>query len=169
MRDPWSPLQVEERVSDEFQVGLEHFRRQDWRGAVCWFRQAEARADRVDLHRNRYTAYHGLGLVLIGDLSGLNLCRRAASDERHDAEVFACQARAELQLNHRRRAWEALCRGLHLEPAHPALRRLRLQMGVRRSPLVPFLSRDHVVNRILGRLTYRHGRSHQGAAGDMIY
>jgi len=157
-----SAVRVQAHVCEEFRRGLEYFRRQDWRDAVGWFRQAETKAGKRDPRRNRYTAYHGLALVLMGDLSGLNLCRRAASDERQDAEVFACQARAEVQLNHRRRAWQAVSRGLELEPAHPDLRRLRALMGVRRSPLLPFLSRDHLFNRILGRLTYRRSRASVG-------
>ncbi|MEJ2686790.1 MAG: hypothetical protein P8124_06190 [Gammaproteobacteria bacterium] len=157
MIDSRSAVRAETDACEEFRQGMEHFRRQDWRDAVGWFRQAEARADRRDMRRNRYTAYHGLALVLMGDLSGLNLCRRAASDERQDAEVFACQARAEVQLNHRRRAWQAVSRGLELEPGHADLRRLRALMGVRRPPLLPFLSRDHLLNRILGRLSYRGG------------
>lgn len=154
MKDVWVPAHEDTAINDEFRRGLEHFRKQDWRGAVSWFRQAEARADRQDSFRNRYTAYYGLALVFIGDLSGLNLCRNAARDELQDAEVFVCQARAELQLNHRRRAWQAVRRGMQVNPEHEALHRLQREMGVRRTPLLPFLSRDHVLNRILGKLTY---------------
>lgn len=167
MKDGWSPAHEGRTTNDEFQRGLEYFRKQDWRGAVSWFRQAEARADRQDPFRSRYTAYHGLALVLTGDLSGLNLCRNAARDELQDAEVFACQARAELQLNHRRRAWQAVRRGMQVDPEHEALGRLQREMGVRRPPLLPFLSRDHVLNRILGKLTYggRSGTAKHDADG----
>gem|GEM_PF-5344760 len=39
----------------------------------------------------------------------------------------------------------------------PELLRLRARPGVRRPPALRFLSRNHPLNRILGRLTYRRG------------
>jgi hypothetical protein len=93
----------------------------------------------------------------------LRLCRQAAAFEARQASVFYSLAQAERHCQHRRQAYQALQRGLQIEPQHRGLLRLRQRMGVRRKPALGFLGREHSLNRWLGKLSYRLLRSHSGA------
>ncbi len=56
----------------------------------------------------------------------------------------------------RKKAIEAVDRGLALSPRHPGLLTMRAELGVRRSPPIPFLPRDNRWNVWLGRFLDRH-------------
>jgi hypothetical protein len=86
---------------------------------------------------------------------GLALCRYAVKVAMCDPEVYLYLARTLLLMNNRGKALGILNRGLALAPDHPDLLDLRVELGVRRSPVVPFLSRTNPLNRWLGRV--RHG------------
>jgi hypothetical protein len=100
-------------------------------------------------------SYQGLCQVYCGDISGLNLCRRAAAMETIQARVFVNLALAELKLKHRKRACSAVKIGLSIDHTDPNLLKLRDRMGVRRSPALPFLKREHLLNKWLGRYTWQ--------------
>lgn len=157
MTKSWSLLLTTPDFSDQYLEGLHQFGDHNWQAAKNCFLAAQRQAQPEDIHRNLYISYYGLSLIYMNDISGLNLCRRAAIEELFVADVFANLAHVEIKLDHRRRAYEAVCRGLRLDPDHVGLRNLRLHMGMRRMPPIAFLSRSHILNRILGKLTYRQG------------
>ncbi|MGD8842150.1 MAG: hypothetical protein PVJ83_01635 [Gammaproteobacteria bacterium] len=104
-------------------------------------------------------SWQGMCLVSGGDAAGLDLCRRAASAETIQPRVFLNLALAELRLEHRRLACKAVEVGLSVDHRDPGLLRLRDRMGVRRRPILPFLRRDHPLNRWLGHYTWWRLRS----------
>jgi hypothetical protein len=55
----------------------------------------------------------------------------------------------------RRKAVEALEKGLALDPRHPGLLRLRAEFGTRRPPVISFLHRDNPLNVSLGKVRKR--------------
>jgi tetratricopeptide (TPR) repeat protein len=142
-------------VSQDFLEGMEHFEKQDLQSAARLFERAWTKANRMDRHYNKYLSYYGLALVLADERWGIDHCRRAAEQERDDADIFYNLARAELRLRHRKGAVEAIERGLRIERRHRPLLGLRQAIGVRRPPFFSFLSRDHFLNRVIGKLTYR--------------
>lgn len=130
----------------------------DWRGALERFQACTHELPHYHPLYPFYLSCEGLAMVHLKAPGGLELCRRAAAMAEAGADVFENLARAELHSGHR---WAALCaieQGLALEMGHEGLIRLRRSMGVRRPPLIGFLSRDQLLNRILGRLTYRRPR-----------
>ena len=148
-------------VQTEYQLGLAFFRMRHWRTAARHFGLADCRCGRSDVNEHLYRSYHGLSLVYSGDVSGLNLCRHAAAKETLRATVFENLALAEIRFRHRKRACTAIGLGLHIDPAHAGLLRLRREMGVRRDPCIRFLRRENVLNKWLGKATSRRvaGRS----------
>jgi hypothetical protein len=152
-----------QQVEQEYQLGLAFFRMKRWKTAARHFELAEQKSGRHHVRQRLYRSYHGLSLVYSGDVSGLNLCRHTAAKEQIKAEVFHNLALAELRCRHRKRAWTAVRRGLRLNPAHAGLLELRREMGVRRAPCLPFLSRDHLLNKWLGKATYRRARRGGGS------
>ena len=144
---------------NRFFDGLKLFRNSDYQPALAIFREITAAADKRDVYLNKYRSYVGLTRVYLGEKNGVEQCREAAADEVNDVEVHYNLALAELKLDNRRRAVAALQRGLSIDAVHPDLLRLRAIMGMRRRPIIPFLSRDHVLNKWLGKLTYRKPRA----------
>jgi hypothetical protein len=144
-----------QQVQQEYQLGLAFFKLKRWKTAARHFGLADRRCGRHDVQQRLYRSYQGLSLVYSGDISGLNLCRHTAAKEKIKADVFRNLALAELHFSHRKRAWTAVRLGLRLNPAHAGLLELRRDMGVRRTPCVPFLSRDNLLNKLFGKATYR--------------
>jgi len=140
---------------DEYQIGLAFYQKKQWKTAARHFGQADQKAGHDDVYMHLYMSYQGLCQVLSGDISGLNLCRRAASLEVLQPTVFLNLAVAELKLRHRKRACSAIRTGLGLDPGHAGLLKLRSRMGVRRAPCLVFLSRNNLLNKWLGRATYQ--------------
>jgi tetratricopeptide (TPR) repeat protein len=150
--DPWiSGSRI--RFREDFISGLKCFRDEDWEGALIFFRAADDQAEIDDIYQNRYTSYHGLARVHLGDRNGVKLCRKAAVCERDDAEVYYNLAVAEHKLGFRESAYTALRRGLGIDPRHTGLQRLKQEFRLREQrALIPWLRRENILNRILGKL-----------------
>jgi len=147
-----------QQVQQEYQLGLAFFRKQHWKTAARHFGWADQKSGRHHVHQHLYRSYHGLSLVCSGDVSGLNLCRHAAANETLQATVFRNLALAEIRFRHRKRACAAIRLGLQRDPSDAELLKLRRDMGVRRNPCIPFLSRENLFNKWLGKATYRKVR-----------
>lgn len=158
MNDPWSTVQDDIQLHPDFVEGRQRFRQGDLAAALICFKAANQATVDHHVHAGLYMSYLGLTQVLLNDVSGLNLCRRAAQEEAHRGDVFENLARAELRLGHRRQACDAVRRGIKLDKTHAGLRDLRTEMGMRRPPALGFLDRDNPLNRFLGKLTYRSRR-----------
>jgi tetratricopeptide (TPR) repeat protein len=140
-------------LRDDFVDGLKCFQSRDYEGAVLLFRTADERAEMNDVYQNRYTSFHGLTRVCMGDRSGVKLCRKAAVGEVGDAEVYYNLAMAEHRLGFRESAYTALRRGLNVDPGHTGLLQLKQQLVLReKHGLIPGLRRGNSINRLLGKL-----------------
>ncbi len=159
---PWSTVHEEVQLHPDFVQGQRYFRQGDLKSALTCFKSAHQSTPTAHVYAHLYMSYLGLTEVLLNDVSGLNLCRRAAQEEAHNGEVFENLVRAELKLGHRKQACDALRRGQRLDKGSAGLRALRDEMGMRRSPCLSFLDRDNPLNRVLGRLTYRSRRPSAG-------
>lgn len=85
---------------------------------------------------------------------GVRLCEHAVKVEFYNPENYLNLARTYLLADNRRRAYKALTQGLRTDRRHTGLIALARQMGWRRRPVLPFISRDNPVNRFLGRLRH---------------
>ncbi len=103
-----------------------------------------------------YYSYLGYCLALFeGHYNdGIVLCQKAIDREFYQAENHHNLARTFLLLDARRKATEAIRRGLRVDPHNARLHELRRSLGTRRWPMIRFLGRDHWLNRLLGRIRY---------------
>ena len=85
---------------------------------------------------------------------GIALCQRSIEMEFYNAENHHNLARTYMLLGTRRKAVKAVFAGLRVDPDDRALRLLARELGVRRKPVLSFLSRGHLANRWLG--SFRH-------------
>jgi len=138
-------------MRDDFLDGLKCFKSNDYETALSFFRSADRSAEMDDIYQNRYTSFHGLARVFMGDRNGVKLCRKAAVGETHDAEVYYNLALAENKLDFRESAYMALRRGLKIDAGHPGLLRLKKEIVLRdQTGLIPWLGCNNILNRLLG-------------------
>ena len=155
MANPFGPRMSGQRMHmrDDFVDGLKCFRSDDYEGALLLFRAADECAEIDDIYQSRYTSFHGLSRVYMGDSSGVKLCRKAVVGEIRDAEVYYNLAMAEHRLGFRESTYMALRRGLKLDPEHAGLLRLKQQLVLReKHGFIPGLKRNNIVNRLVGKL-----------------
>jgi hypothetical protein len=105
---------------------------------------------------SEYYAYLGYGIARFEDRvrEGLRLCERAVKQEFYRVDNYAMLARTALLANNRHKAVVAVERGLAVDRQDQGLLKLKRDMGVRRPPVLPFLSRESALNRLLGRLRH---------------
>ncbi len=157
--DPWE-TGSRVRLREDFVDGLRHFRNDDWENALPLFRTADEKAEMDDVYQNRYTSFHGLARVLMGDNNGVKLCRKAAVGEQNDVEVYYNLAMAELRLGFRESAYTALRRGLRIDHGHPGLKRLEQEFTLReKRRIVSGYHPEGFINRIIGRLVRGNRKS----------
>ncbi|MEN8205950.1 MAG: hypothetical protein ABFS24_08050 [Pseudomonadota bacterium] len=141
------------RMRDDFVDGLKCFKSDDYEGALMFFRAADECAAMDDIYQGRYTSFHGLSRVCMGDRSGVKLCRKAVVGETQDAEVYYNLAMAENRLGFRESACMALRRGLKIDPGHSGLLRLKQKFVLRgKHGFIPGLKRSNFLNRLIGKL-----------------
>jgi tetratricopeptide (TPR) repeat protein len=139
--------------------GLETLRHGDYLAAMAHFEALLRTARQQPDHSAEAVAlsYYGLALALHapGRPEAIGFCERAALIEFFNPDLYLNLARVHLIHADRRRANEAIQRGLSLRPNHAGLLEAQRHLGRRRSPLLPFLSRCHPVNVFFGRLRHR--------------
>jgi tetratricopeptide (TPR) repeat protein len=151
-----------EGAAEALAQGLSAFAARDLEAAHRLFE----RAHRRDPRHPRAMSWYGVTLVLVERNSalGVSLCDQAVRQCGPEPELALNQARVHLSLNQRERAVKALFRALEARPGEPSLLAAQAAMGVRRPPVIGFLSRGNPLNRLLGRLRHRW-LQRQGAAG----
>lgn len=82
------------------------------------------------------------------------LCRHSIKVEFFRPENYLNLARTYLLLGNRRGAVRAVDQGLTVDPADEGLQRLQHDLGLRRPPVLSFLSRSNPLNRLLGRIRH---------------
>ncbi len=138
-----------------FDKGRDAFRAKDYKAAERAFKEVMKSLDEHHVFYNRVTSYLGLAQVLVSDRNGLLLCRDAASSEAADGDVFLNLACAEWHTENRKRALDAAIRGREIDANHDQLLRACMLLDSRRRNVFPFLSRQHFLNRFVGRMMRR--------------
>ena len=112
-----------------------------------------------------YYSYLGYCLAVFESRynQGIALCQSGVDREFYQAENYWNLARTYLLLDSRRKASDAILRGLKVDPSSALLRSLRKSMGARKRPVIPWLDRGNWLNRILGQA--RHDWKNPKRAG----
>jgi hypothetical protein len=140
-------------VGAALRTGIAACRRKDWHEALHYL---------LPLVRNPPAglrlpglAYSSAGHALARaerDFDGaLELCRLGCEEEFFEAENWLNLAWVHLLRHDKRACLESLRRGLKIVPGHPGLRALHRRLGLRRRPVLSFLSRGNPLNVWLGK------------------
>ncbi|HPW55932.1 MAG: hypothetical protein KA072_13000 [Thermoanaerobaculaceae bacterium] len=140
-------------------LGIAAARRQDFERGYILLKEAYDRYQRIgdSKHLASVLSFYGLCLAMFRSRyrEGAQFCQAAIDREFFKAEYYYNLAQVWVANRSRRRAIEAIHRGLSVEPSHAALKELEQTLGRRRRPVIRFLSRDNALNRSLGRLRHR--------------
>ncbi len=104
-----------------------------------------------------YRSAYALGLALIRGqfLGAVELARGAVREEFYNPDLYLNLARIYDAFGFKAEAIRYLKRGLMVDPEAAELRSMLDRFGVRRRPPLRFLPREHLANRLLGRLQAR--------------
>ena len=143
-------------AESSYQKGCERFEDGHIKEALAFFSGAIEIERRLGgAHpQGRYLSYYGLCLGLTdGSLhEAVNCCRLAAKQEGYDPDVCCNLGRTLLLAGRRREAFRALRWGLRMEPTNRRIQRELKRMGLRKKPVLRFLSRTSAINVFLGRM-----------------
>lgn len=140
-------------------MGIQLCRKGDWTAGVHHLAQAVegARGDELPSQAYSFLGY-GIAQTQRRHKEGLDLCRHALRLSFTEPENHLNMARLHVLMGNRKMAIKAVGEGLTLNPNHSPLLALYREMGIRREPVLRFLDRNNVLNRLLGRLRHDFSR-----------
>jgi tetratricopeptide (TPR) repeat protein len=135
--------------------GIECCRKEEWDQGLHYLGQIAQSGERSGLPGLFYS-YLGYGIARCQRRieEGRKLCEHAIKVEFYQPENYLNLARTCLLTSDRDAAVRAIRRGLKIDPHSLELLALQRQVGLRGAPVLPFLSRSNLVNRILGRIRH---------------
>lgn len=135
------------------QRGIELCRQGDWNGGLAFLGRI-AEAERSTALPGVFYSYLGYGIARCQQKTkeGLKLCRHSVKVEFYEPDNYLNLARTCLLAKDRSGAIDAVIEGLRVDPQHVELLALHRELGIRRRPALPFLSRSNPLNLLLGRV-----------------
>lgn len=133
--------------------GLRLCRTEDWETGMAILWKIARKQERKKGLPAIYYSYAGFGAAKFDRniKEGLSLCRHAIKLDPLEPDNYLNLARVEMLRRNRRSAVRALHKGLRVAPNHPRLSVYSREIGFRRRPVIPFLSRDNRINIWLGK------------------
>lgn len=151
--------------SDPLQMvkhGIEAARAQQWELGLALLGEAYGRLSREPEAAVPPAAlsYYGLCLAMHRGRTkeAAEYCELALEREFFRADFYWNLAQVCIRAGHRRKAVEAIERGMAVEPQNPRLTRLMESIGMRRRPVLSFLHRDNPLNVSLGKARHSMAR-----------
>jgi len=142
-----------EDPEDYFKAGLFLLKRERYQQALGAFRQA------LSLKKDdaRYMSYFGLCLAkATGRVrEGATLCETAARKEFFRPEMFLNLGMVYVLGNEKKKAHMVFRKGLSIDRDNADIKAELMKMGVRKSPVFPFLDRQSPVNKLAGKVLSR--------------
>jgi Flp pilus assembly protein TadD len=140
----------------EFKLGVRLLRDGRPANALEHFR----RAAELEPQNPYYMSFVGLSLARaeMKWSPALKLCEAALSMKRNEAQLYLNLAEVYVSAGRRDDALATLEKGLRCLARDVRLKRARKRLGNRRSPVLPFLDRQHFLNKRLGIWRHRIGQ-----------
>jgi Flp pilus assembly protein TadD len=115
------------------------------------------RAVESERHNPYYLSFLGLSIARAERKwdEAVKLCETALSLKRNEIQLYLNLAEVYVACGRRVSAVDTLDRALESFGSEPRLIKARNRVEIRRSPIVPFLRRQHFLNRGLGKLRHR--------------
>lgn len=145
--------------NDTFLLACAYLKESNYREALVYFRRllAAYEEDPSAAVPAELLSYCGLALALGENRisEAVTYCTSAIKKEFYHSEFYVNLARVYLKANRRFSAVDVLNKGLKIDSQNPRILLELQRMGMRRKPLLGFLTRGNVINKFLGRITAR--------------
>lgn len=137
--------------------GMELCRSNQWQEGIAYLAAVVNVQPRPSALPSQFYGLLGHGLVRVQrkEKEGVALCRRAVREGFGEVENHILLVRTLWMARRRAEAFKALDEGLRLATQPDELEALGREIDRRRPPTISAISRDHIANRFLGKLTYR--------------
>lgn len=146
----------QEHLAAVCERGIEACRQGDWQSGLvdlAWLVQGKQAKD-IPSQCFSYLGY-GIAHLQKDIVKGRKLCRHAVKKEWFQPDNYYNLARTcMLAERYRQEAVDAVTEGLKVDPEHAGLLRLSREFGERRPPVIGFLSRTNIFNRVFGHLRH---------------
>lgn len=144
-------------VPQVLQDGVIACRAGDWRSGLASLTRLAQDKEGEEALPGYFYSYLGVAMARVEGRKreGIELCRYAVKLSPRDSENRLNLARAYWINRDRRRAIKQVVVGLRISPYNRRLREFQREIGMRRSPVIRFLSRANFLNIWIGRLTFR--------------
>lgn len=131
--------------------GIEAVRKKEYQAGLTLLSEAYSAAH--DMPAPDGLSYYALCVALVQKKykPAVDLCKKAIEMQFYHGEHYANLARIYMEAESRSKALTTIEKGLQVIPEHDELLRLRKELGLRRKPPIPFLSRSNPLNVALGR------------------
>jgi hypothetical protein len=141
--------------SDVLRRGIERCRQGDWEVGLAFLGRI-AEGERSAELPGLFYSYLGYGIALRQRRvqEGLRLCRHSVKVQFYEPENYVNLVRTLLLAGDRPGAVRAVLDGLKVDHQNGELLGLHKELGIRKSPVLPFLSRTNPLNQFLGRLRH---------------
>ncbi len=138
------------------QEGIDLCRQGSWRQGLDLLRKVAEADDRSTELPGLFYSFLGFGIARFDRRvrEGIALCEHAVKREFYQPENYVNLARTYLLIDDRRRATDAVRAGLRIDPDHRELSELIAELGIRRPPVIPLLSRRNPLNHLLGKVRH---------------
>jgi Flp pilus assembly protein TadD len=149
---------AEETAIADFKLGINLLRKGQSAEATEHFRHAAE----LEQKNPYYLSFLGVSVARAQRkwAAAVKLCEMAIGLRRNEAQLYLNLAEVYVSAGQRDEAVEILDRALIYFSADARIRRARANLGVRSSPVLPFLERGHFLNRSLGKLRRRVSGRH---------
>lgn len=153
-------LQQDQSQVQSFQKGLRLYKKKKFSDALICFRKAIITSNIENLQYSDpiYLSYYGIALVMTDKnvKLGEKLCKVAVRNAPEAPEVFMNLGTVYERSNKKRRAINIFRSGYRRHKKHPDLLKSLQRLSPRQKSIVPFLDRDHIINKFTG-IIFRRG------------
>lgn len=145
---------VRREISETLSRALDLCRSGDWDGGLLYLGRLAEAGEPSDALPGLFYSYLGYGIARCqGKVKeGLKLCKHSIKVEFYEPENYLNLARTCMLNKDRPGAVRAVRDGLKVDPQNLDLLTLYRDLGIRKEPVLPFLSRNNPLNQILGRI-----------------
>jgi hypothetical protein len=152
-----------DQLPEALRKGIDLCREGEWNDGL-FFLGKIAQSGRTGLP-GIYYSYLGYGIARCQRRTeeGLKLCRHAVKIQFYEPDNFLNLARTAQLANERAEAVRAVRKGLKVDRNNLELQALYRELGIRQSPVLPFLARSNPLNLVLGKIRSRLFGQHAGA------
>ncbi len=143
-----APRRASEEAETRINTAVALFHQGDYRRCNLLLRNCNGEAACDPRARAFLAASHALVTGRVRD--GLVACIQEIRSAFYIPDLYCALGVLLLRSGERSKAYAAFQRGLRLDQHHMGIKARVRDMGLRRSPVLPFLSRRHPANRVLG-------------------